>query len=121
MFVINDIEENGGIIKLDGDKKDLYEIYIRTDFIGDYFITKIIEDKTPEELEKSKEQSISEYLKDELSNLSYEELFDWIPEFDLKPNTEYKVWFYISRNTDYYGEVETIPTIKYIEEIIPIR
>ena len=87
---------------------------IRTDVFNNMFLTYI------EEEDDFEGMSNIEFLKNELENVEYNELFDWdisLRDFEIKPNKEYLVNWKIIKTQDYYDECpECIPTIYKISE-----
>ena len=87
---------------------------IRTDVFNNMFLT-YIEEEDDECVMTNKE-----YLKRELENVEYNELFDWcnnLKNFELKPSKEYLISWKIIKEEDYYGEVSCTPTIYKINEL----
>ena len=87
---------------------------IRTDVFNNMFITYI------EEEDDCDGMTNKEYLKRELENVEYNELFDWdikLKDFELKPNKEYLISWKIVKEEEYYGDVSCIPTIYKINEL----
>ena len=87
---------------------------IRTDVFNNMFLT-YIEEEDDEYVITNKE-----YLKRELENVEYNELFDWdikLKDFELKPNKEYLISWKIVKEEDYYGDVSYTPTIYKINEL----
>ena len=87
---------------------------IRTDVFNNMFLT-YIEEEDDEYVITNKE-----YLKRELENVEYNELFDWdnnLKNFELKPNKEYLISWKIVKEEDYCGDVSYAPTIYKINEL----
>lgn len=87
---------------------------IRTDVFNNMFLT-YIEEEDDEYVITNKE-----YLKRELENVEYNELFDWdnnLKNFELKPSKEYLISWKIVKEEDYDGEVSYTPTIYKINEL----
>ena len=87
---------------------------IRTDVFNNMFLT-YIEEEDDEYVITNKE-----YLKKELENVEYNELFDWdnnLKNFELKPSKEYLISWKIVKEEDYDGEVSYTPTIYKINEL----
>ena len=87
---------------------------IRTDVFNNMFLTYI------EEEDDCDGMTNKEYLKRELENVEYNELFDWdnnLKNFELKPSKEYLISWKIVKEEDYDGEVSYTPTIYTINEL----
>ena len=88
---------------------------IRTDVFNNMFLTYIEEEDDFEGI------SNKEFLKNELQNIEYNELFDWdisLKDFEMKPNKEYLVNWKITKTQGYYDDFpESIPTIYKIYEM----
>ena len=87
---------------------------IRTDVFNNMFLT-YIEEEDDEYVITNKE-----YLKRELENVEYNELFDWdnnLKNFELKPNKEYLISWKIVKEEEYCGDVSYTPTIYKINEL----
>ena len=87
---------------------------IRTDVFNNMFLTYI------EEEDDECAITNKEYLKRELEDVEYNELFDWdnnLKNFELKPSKEYLIWWKIVKEEDCYVDVSCTPTIYKINEM----
>lgn len=89
-------------------KQTIHISKIRTDLWCNYFVTEV-----QEHIECEKCQSDCDYLKEELNNVSYNDLFDSKIELNLQPNKEYEIKWIIVIEDDFYdgGFVDAMPTI----------
>jgi len=98
-------------------KPRTYNIMLQTDVFGNYFIIDL-EDNKEEVIQDGLQPNI-EYLKDEIQEIGYQDVFDiQVNGFKFKPNTKYRAKWYIQVDKDYIGDIiDVVPTIKEIKEI----
>lgn len=92
-----------------------YWVELKTDIYGNYFITDI----EKQDKDKDGEQSLEEFIKEEINTVGYDDLFDYPNDFKFEPNKIYiAIWTIKIQRDPYTDEIEEcIPSIIKITEL----